>query len=180
MKKFISFVLFLTLSLVCVAQNTVYEVSGYSRYVSSPMTYPVLIPDSTTTIIEYVVKDEVGIVHRDTLDRQGSFNVTVFDTSRLVCFSVFNYIEMHGLKIINWIGIYPDGNSNVLLIFDDYKLCCKYDISDERGKVYRKGKFKNNMASESLVGMPNDIYYLEITTCAMKCVIEMQVSVNQY
>lgn len=180
MKKIYILLSLLFACTVFYGQGNVYEIIDYSRYVSDNVTYPILIPDSTTSVVEYAVSGEKTLVYHDTLESCGPFNIRLLDERNLLWLSIFNSIKRDGLEIINWIGIYPEGNSNLLFINDPCETYCKYKISDDYGKVHRKGVLKNGVSVESLVGMPNGIYFLEITTCDRKSTFELQISTNNY
>ena len=180
MKNFCILLLLFFAGAVSYGQVGVYETMNYSVYVQDNSTYPVLIPDSTETVVLYAVSGERPVVHCDTLESCGPFNIRLLDERNLMWLSVFNTTRKAGLEIINWIGIHPEGNSNLLFISDTCGTYCKYNISDDYGKVHRKGALKNGVSVESLAGMPNGIYYLEITTCDRKNTFELQISTNNY
>lgn len=180
MKKLLSLLVLFALSSICLAQNGVYELKDYTMYVPDGKEYPITIPDSSLVIIEYSTSNDSCIVHRDTINKKVSFNLRLNDTNTLVGFTIYNECNGYGVKASNWIGIYPEGEANILFITDEYDMCSKYNIFDDNGKILRKGKFKNRIAVESLVDIPNGLYYLEVLTKTMKYIIEITITVNQY
>lgn len=180
MKKFYILSGLMFLCAIGCTQSNNYDVLPYSTYVPDTLTYPILIPDNSTSVAVYTLKEDVSRIYSDTIKCHESFNIRLNCVEDLSWFSLFNKSEINNIEIINWIGIFPDGNSNLLLIMDRDGKCCRYTISDDSGKVHLRGDLKKGVSAESLIDIPNGIYYLEIVSCDKKMVYEFQISTNNF